>query len=100
MDHLHIPEGCRPYARNVPYMGLAPKYDQLGFDSFPERHDVNSNILISSHSILQWRADWIESFIQEWFWFGLMDEFAKACNISIDLDDFITRAHRVPERYW
>jgi hypothetical protein len=92
MDHLHIPEGCRPYARNVPYMGLAPKYDQLGFDSFPERHDVNSDILISSHSILQWRADWIESFIQEWLWFGLMDEFAKACNISIDLDDFITES--------
>lgn len=70
-------------------MGLAPKYDQLGFDGFPERHHRNPDELIASHSIPQCRAEWIESFIQEWLWFGLMDEFAKACSISINLDDFI-----------
>jgi hypothetical protein len=89
MDHLNIPEGCRPQARDVPYLGLAPKYDKLGFDGFPERHNLKSDVLISSHSILQWRAEWIESFIQEWLWFGLMHEFAKACEVRLDLNDFI-----------
>jgi hypothetical protein len=41
-------------------------------------------------SIFQWQAEWIESFIQEWLWFSLMDEFAEACNIRINLADFIT----------
>jgi hypothetical protein len=80
MDHLNTPEGWRPQARDVPYLGLALKYDELGFDGFPERYNLESDVLISSHSILQWQAEWIESFIQEWLWFGLMDEFAKACD--------------------
>jgi hypothetical protein len=52
MDHLNIPEGWRPQARDVPYPGLAPKYDELGFDGFPERYNLESDVLISSHSIL------------------------------------------------
>jgi len=63
MDHLHIPEGCKPQVRKIPYLGLAPKYDKLGFDGFPERHGRNPEKLIVSHSILQWRAEWVESFI-------------------------------------
>jgi len=96
MDHLHIPEGCKPQVREVPYLGLAPKYDKLGFDGFPRRHGRNPEELIVSHSILQLRAEWVESFIQEWLWFGLVDEFAKACNISIDLDGFITESSSSP----
>lgn len=65
MDHLHIPEGCKSQMREIPYLGMAPKYDQLGFHGFPERHSVNSDELIATHSILKWRADYIESFIQE-----------------------------------
>jgi len=89
MEHLSIPEDCKPQVCEIPYLGLAPKYDKLGFDGFPERYGQNAKELIGSHSILQWRAECIESFIQEWLWFGLMDEFAKACNITINLDDFI-----------
>jgi hypothetical protein len=90
MDHLHIPEACQPQALSVPYLGFAPKYDRLGFNGFPERHGQNSDELISSHNLNPWRKEWVESFFQEWLWFGVMDEFAKACDINLDLDAFVT----------
>ncbi|MCJ1310739.1 hypothetical protein MMC25_004405 [Agyrium rufum] len=90
MDNLPTPEGCKPQVREIPYLGLAPRYGGLGFTGFSKRHSRNPEELITSHSILQWRADLVESFIQEWLWFGLLDGFAKACNIRIDLDDFVT----------
>jgi hypothetical protein len=89
MDYLHIPPGCKTQMREIPYLGIAPKYDRLGFDGFPERHDRNPDEVIATHSILKWRADYIESFVQEWLFFGLLDEFSKACDISINLDDFV-----------
>jgi len=92
MDHLHIPDGCKPQAREVPHLGLAPSYDKLGFDGFPERHDLTLDELVSSDSLPAWRADYVESFIQEWLWFGLLDEFAKACKIALNLNDFITNS--------
>lgn len=98
MDHLHIPEGCKPNVREIPYLGLAPKYDGLGFDGFPERHGQNPDKLIVLGCNPRQPAERIqtfflrqrkESFLQEWLWFGLMDEFSKGCNLIINLDDFI-----------
>lgn len=89
MDHLHIPESCKPQAWEIPYFGVAPKYDGLGFDGFLERVGKNPFILLAERSLLPWQEEWINSFFQEWFWFGLMDEFAKAFNISINFEDFI-----------
>jgi hypothetical protein len=89
MDHIHIPEGCRPQALPVPYLGIAPKYDRLGFDGFPERNGKTIDALISSNSNDPQHELWIESFFQEWLWFGLMDECIAACEFDLDLDDFI-----------
>ena len=89
MDHLHIPESCKPHARVVPYLGVAPKYDKLGFDGFPERFNLSSDNFSLPHKSVPRRAEWIESFFQEWLWFGLMDEFARACDICLDMSDFI-----------
>ncbi len=76
--------------RPVPYLGIAPKYDNLGFDGFPERHGWTVDELLNGEGTSKWRADYVESFFQEWLFFGLLDEFGNACKISIDLDDFIT----------
>jgi hypothetical protein len=41
MDHLPIPESCKARVKDVPYLGLAPKYDRKGFDGFPERCGID-----------------------------------------------------------
>jgi hypothetical protein len=100
MDHLPIPESCKSRAIVVPYLGLAPKYDRKGFDGFPERHGLVSSQIVSATDESIEEAftregapppteAYVESFLQEWLWFGLLHEFEFACDISIDADDFI-----------
>lgn len=89
MDHLHIPEACKPQAVRVPYSGFAPKYDRLGFNGFPGRYGQNIDELTSPDDLNPRRKEWVESFFQEWLWFGVMDEFTKACDIDLDLNVFI-----------
>lgn len=130
---MPIPKSCRSRAIRVPYLGLAPKYDRLGFAGFPERCDIDAEKLIrctrktapylvggreiviyqeliskwlprtgpavnkatidaatiDDEDIIRFRADFYESFLQEWLWFGLMHEFELACGVQMDLDQFI-----------
>jgi hypothetical protein len=89
MDHLPIPESCKPNLHQVSYLGQAPKYDHQGFDRFLGRHGRTSTEILSSHRILQWPGEFIGSLIQEWLWFGLLRKFGIACNIPINLDEFV-----------
>ena len=74
MDHLQIPQSCRPQAMAVPYLGLAPSYDRKGFYGFPERHGIDVEVLLSratisedtspAHAIVP--SNYSESLLQEW----------------------------------
>jgi hypothetical protein len=87
MDHLYIPEACKPHAAEVPFLGVAPPYDGLGFDGFLERNGgLTADRLLTSSNM---SAEKLESYLQEWLWFGTLDEFSKACGIVIDRKDCI-----------
>jgi hypothetical protein len=96
MDHLPIPESCLPRARPVLYLGLAPAYDRKGFESFPSRHGIDPDQLISlpSDSITEaidygeavsTHKAYVESFLQEWLWFGALHEFELVCGLEMDV---------------
>jgi hypothetical protein len=80
MDHLPIPKSYEQYVPLVPYFGVATKYDNAGFEGFPERCGLDSNLLLSGNFDLssKQRSEWLESFMQEWLFFGLLHEFSKA----------------------
>lgn len=88
MDHFHIPPTCLPQALSVPYLNLAPLYDGNGFGSFAARHAQDPEALLSARNPDQDRAAWVESFFQEWFFFGLLHEFAAACGVGWSASDF------------
>jgi hypothetical protein len=98
MQHLPGPEYLRHKIPKLPYLGIAPNYDRLGFDGFLDRIGVNQDELIRhleeyqvhGGSIendgwdLRFSPAWVSSLIQEWCWFGLMYEFEIACGITIE----------------
>jgi hypothetical protein len=100
MDHLPIPESCKARVKEVPYLGLAPKYDRKGFDGFPERCGIDiESILkpakIRSRTVARQKAEafldpeYVESFLQEWLWFGILHEFERECGLDLDASQFI-----------
>jgi hypothetical protein len=103
MDHLPIPLSCRSRALSVPYLGLASPYDRKGFDGFPERHGVDSKQLMAltrerNGEVFQevpaaiTPFEYVESFMQEWLWFGLLHEFEMECGLEMDVAAFIQPA--------
>ncbi|MCJ1401249.1 hypothetical protein MMC11_004461 [Xylographa trunciseda] len=91
MDHLPIPDHYRGNMIAVPYLGLAPEYDELGFEGFPERHGLSTESL-QNGNFDQYRAqgsEWLESFLQEWLFFGILHEFSKICDVPLQLTDFV-----------
>jgi hypothetical protein len=100
MDHLPIPESCKARVKDVPYLGLAPKYDRKGFDGFPERCgvDIESILYLAktpSRNVAPHEAEasldleYVESFLQEWLWFGILHEFEKECGLELNASQFI-----------
>ncbi|KAK0099511.1 hypothetical protein ONS96_008349 [Cadophora gregata f. sp. sojae] len=99
MEHLGIPEEHRSRSIRVPYLGLAPRYDGQGLIGFPERHGFRSEQLSTycgrlfqpreNADALPFNPEFVESFFQEWLWFGMLDEFALACGVPLDIDLFI-----------
>ena len=91
MDHLPIPDHCRQDLPTIPYLGVAPKFDGKGFSGFPERHGLQSNRLLAGDFVLTggYSPEWLESFLQEWLFFGTLFEFSKACKAPLPLDSFI-----------
>lgn len=99
MEHLGIPDEHRSKGITVPYLGIAPRYDGQGLIGFPERHGFQSSELsdFSKRSFLPvenedpspFTPEFVQSLFQEWLWFGMLDEFARACGLHIDLDSFI-----------
>ncbi|MCJ1411140.1 hypothetical protein MMC19_005228 [Ptychographa xylographoides] len=97
MDHLPIPDSCQQRAMTVPYLGLAPAYDIMGFEGFPERLGLDEMNVLQSHrpspAMISVSSapifDFTESFLQEWLWFGVLHEFSLACEIDINLEDYI-----------
>ncbi|MCJ1433848.1 hypothetical protein MMC27_003213 [Xylographa pallens] len=97
MDHLDIPPSCQPNAMTVPFLGLAPVYDRKGFEGFPERHGFDKDKLLSlrKSSGETWidgkvyASAWVESFLQEWLWFGMLHEFELFCGLEMNRDDYI-----------
>jgi hypothetical protein len=103
MEHLNIPKGCRSHAKAVPYLGIAPKYDRQGFEGFPERCGIDINDVSylfgasedgasSEETGLSLDTEYVESFLQEWLWFGLMHEFENECGLEMDSSQFIRSA--------
>ncbi|PVH71338.1 hypothetical protein DL98DRAFT_660681 [Cadophora sp. DSE1049] len=99
MEHLGIPDEHRSRGLTIPYLGIAPRYDGQGLIGFPERHGLHSEDLANycgrsflpreNTDPLPFSPDFIESFFQEWLWFGMLDEFALACGLPLDLSTFI-----------
>src|SRR6266536_2562044 len=98
MEHLNIPNSCDSPSLTVPYLGVAPAYDRRGFDGFPERHgfDVLQFTQVTQESLKGPASDsdplareYIESFIQEWLWFGALHEFEIACGLPMDSNSYI-----------
>ncbi|MCJ1247315.1 hypothetical protein MMC30_004529 [Trapelia coarctata] len=101
MDHLPIPESCQDRAWKVPYLGVAPAYDRRGFWGFPERCGLNAAIIVNPATAHTREVDqngeattlsreYIESFLQEWLWFGMLHEFEMLCGLEMDPSIFIT----------
>lgn len=98
MDHLPIPpnSGVGPF----PYLGLTTVYDLEGFDGFPSRHGFTipqilsmgrpdfAPVVTKGNTIIQ-TADEMESFLQEWLYFGILHEFGIYCRQPLDIYDFI-----------
>ena len=110
MDHLPVPDSCRQRMKPVPYLGISPRYDRNGFFGFPERHGISPDRLINlrARSTLQAPVDgmdeslpstFLESFLQEWLWFGALHEFELACGVNMNPGMFVrfgsTRVTRV-----
>lgn len=68
---------------SVPYIGVAPTYDRKGFHGFPERHDIDVEVLLSRASNSE-DTFYTESLLQEWLWFGGLHEFATAYGLEND----------------
>jgi len=84
----------------VPYLGLAPKYDRKGFEGFPERCGIDIGAILDLAKIpsgdiapreddVSLDTEYIESFFQEWIWFGILHEFEKKCGLELDASQFI-----------
>lgn len=98
MEHLDIPEEHRSNAVVVPYIGIAPPYDNKGFIGFPERHGITAQQLLNYSSKdfqmpeganLPFSNEYLDSFLQEWMWVGMLHEFELACGVPLDRDAFI-----------
>jgi hypothetical protein len=98
MEHLGIPLACRSQAIPVPYLGTAPKYDREGLMGFPERHGLKTEELTkATKQSLAAPAtnpkgltpEFVESFLQEWLWFGALQEFEIACGLPMDMGDYL-----------
>lgn len=87
MDHLPIPEEYRERAWKVRYLGLV-KYDGAGFEGFPERLGIDQSKLLEGNLEGHTR-DYAESALQEWLFFAVLHEFSKACEVPLDLTEFI-----------
>jgi hypothetical protein len=100
MDHLQVPESYQSQVKVVPYLGLAPKYDRRGFDGYSERCGINvqdvldlfatlSNDSSAPQTNIFPNLEYVESFLQEWLWFGALHEFEKTCGLEMDSSQYI-----------
>jgi hypothetical protein len=100
MEHLNISKGCILHSKSVLYLGIAPKYDRQGFEGFPKRCGIDINNIshlfgasqddaLSEKTGVSLDTEYIESFLQEWLWFGLLHEFESEYGLQMDSSQFI-----------
>ncbi|RAH54487.1 hypothetical protein BO85DRAFT_500478 [Aspergillus piperis CBS 112811] len=82
----------------VPYLDYKPRYDGGGFDAFPSRCGIDTDKLqrgdLGAHTI-----DSIIPFLQEWLFFGLLQEVFEVAHVQFRREDFVAKATAIPGQY-
>ncbi|KAF7172084.1 hypothetical protein CNMCM5623_004361 [Aspergillus felis] len=86
MDHLPTPQGT--LLPEVPY--VATEYDGGGFNDFPTRHGLSSDLRTLSFTRLS-PEEYISLF-QTWLYIGCLVEVSRITEIPIDLRQFVRKA--------
>lgn len=90
MDHIPLPRNStRPPLRIPCLYNLEYAYDHLGWDSFPERKGFDLDPILLRQDPTKSFPD-ILSFIQTWFFFGVLAAIAHEFGVHADATDFIT----------
>lgn len=74
----------------VPHLGLV-KYNGEGFTNYLDTMDIAQFLLLNmlTDEVLRGLA---QSVLQEWLYFSVIDEFAQACDLPIDLNDLVQQS--------
>ena len=80
MDHLPFPKGTEYRHILVPHLGLA-RYDGQGFAGYLSRMGLDE-VKVLENDLGEHDREWVESCLQEWLFFGLLDEFFKTCSMD------------------
>ncbi|KAJ0422945.1 hypothetical protein BJY00DRAFT_62434 [Aspergillus carlsbadensis] len=91
MDHLPSILSPTRASPQVPYLDFHPRYDGGGFEAFPSRCGINTDKLqrgdIGAHTV-----DGLMPFLQEWLFFGLLQEVFEVAHVPFRRDDFVAEA--------
>lgn len=95
MDFLPIPDSCKERQWEVPFLDALP-YDGQGFLGFLERSEMSEAGLIEAFSEQSSDANMHTPFafscVQQWLFFGVLDELYRFINVPFVLDDFKRQA--------
>ena len=91
MDFLPIPDSCKERQWEVPFLDALP-YDGQGFLGFLERSEMSEAGLIKGFSEpsidAKLHSPFAFSCVQQWLFFGVLDELYRFINFPFVLDDF------------
>ncbi|PWY68842.1 hypothetical protein BO83DRAFT_418724 [Aspergillus eucalypticola CBS 122712] len=95
MDHLPSILSSMRASPQVPYLDYQPRYDGSGFDAFPSRCGIDTDKLqrgdLGAHTV-----DSIMPFLQEWLFFGLLQEVFEVAHVSFRREDSVAKATAIP----
>ncbi|MDI1487051.1 MAG: hypothetical protein OHK93_006314 [Ramalina farinacea] len=95
MDFLPIPDSCKERQWDVPFLDALP-YDGQGFLGFLERSEMSEAGLIEGFSKPSSDANMHSPFafscVQQWLFFGVLDELYRFISVPFVLDDFKRQA--------
>ena len=91
MDFLPIPDSCKEREWDVPFLDALP-YDGQGFLGFLERSEMSEAGLIEGFSEpssdAKLHSPFAFSCVQQWLFFGVLDELYRFIDVPFVLDDF------------
>jgi hypothetical protein len=90
MDHIPSPANPRqPLSVKYRCKVKSEEYDHKGYYGYPVRKGIDIGKL-KKGDLQDKSVDYIVTFLQQWLYFGLLEEVFRACDVSIAVSDFVT----------